>query len=95
MKRISTTLCCALVATGTAIAQEFGDDNGKGITVKGHYSQNLVQPVKPGNESMTFTQRYSVDWVPLDQVYLSALDHGALLEEDEGFLGALNRPCFA
>ena len=85
MKKLSTTLCCALVVTGTAIAQEFGDDNGKGITVKGHYSRNLVQPVKPGNEPMTFTQRYAVDWVPLDQVYLSALDHGALLEEDEGF----------
>ena len=59
--------------------------NDIAIEADGHRSIQTARPVKPGDETMTFTQRFGLEWLPVDSVILPGMNHRELLKEDEGF----------
>ncbi|MCH2162534.1 MAG: PPC domain-containing protein, partial [Phycisphaerales bacterium] len=74
---VSAAICpvASLAHTGNEIPVE----------ADGHRSIQPQRPVKPGDEMITFTRRFGIEWLPVDSVILPGMDHKALLKEDEGF----------
>ena len=81
---IPSMILCASITTAVQ-----GQDSNRPTLgpaeADGHRSIQIKRPVKPGDEVGSFAQRFGVDWVALDEIRLRAIDHVALLEEDDQF----------